>query len=297
MKFTVQIESGLCNFLKSFVTALSIGETNILPRVNDFLIRYSPYEFGESFVLPTVRYWFEFVADCREIFDDSLICHGPHEFGESVISARLLILKSEETEQPDLINDAKVLGDHPNIVNKKLAYLFSTHSIDWFFDRNLICDTVYNRIQSGIKKIKWKNEVLSEVDRVSKQFEYPLLTIQIRTWKHELDPPNCTQIRDGVIRDYNFETYKNAIDKFLPKAKTIFLTCDKDSVLPEYFDYLKDYNVVTYIKPDHITQMQYSAATMLLGAKSDMLVCSRLSTFAECMWWFGGCKAETIPVF
>ena len=275
MKFTVQIESGLCNFLKSFVTALSIGETNILPRVN---------------------HWFD--ADCREIFDDSLICHGPHEFGESFISARFLILKSEESEQPDLINDAKVLGRKPDIINENIAHLFSENlTIDWFYDRSLICDKVYKRIQTGIEKIIWKNEVLSEVDRVSKQFEYPLLTIQIRTWTHKFDPPNCTQIRDGVIRDYNFETYKNAIDKFLPKAKTIFLTCDKDSVLPEYFDYLKDYNVVTYIKPDHITQMQYSAATMLLGAKSDMLVCSRLSTFAECMWWFGGCKAETIPDF
>ena len=279
MKFTVQIESGLCNVLKSFVTALSIGDANILPIVNH-----------------------RFDADYREILDDSLICHGPHEFGESVVSARLLILKSEEGEQPDLINDAKALGDHPNIANKSLAYLFSTHSIDWFFDRNLICDLVYNRIQTGIKKIKWKNEVLSEVERVSKEFEYPLLTIQVRTWTHKFDPRNCTQIRDGVIRDYNFETYKNAIDIFLNSEippKTIFLTSDVDGVIPEYLDYLKNHNVkvVTYTQPENVTQMQYSAASMLIAAKCDMLVCCRLSSFAECMWWFGGCKANAIPVF
>jgi hypothetical protein len=274
MKFTVEILSGLCNVIKSLVTALSIGETNILPRFNA-----------------------HFDADYNEILDDTLICHGPHEFGESFISARFLILKSEENQQPDLINDAKVLGDHPNIVNKKLAPLFSTHSIDWFFNRNLICDTVYNRIQSGISKIKWKNEVLSEVDRVSKDFEYPLLTIQIRTWTHKFDPPNCTSIRDGVIRDYNFETYKNAIDKFLPNVKTIFLTSDNDSVLPQYIEYLKDYNVITYTKPDNVTQMQYSSASMLIASKCDMLVCNRLSTFSECIWWFGGCKATTISVF
>jgi hypothetical protein len=203
MKFTVEILSGLCNVLKSLVTALSIGETNILPRFNA-----------------------HFDADYKEILDDSLICHGRHEFGESFVSARLLILKSEETEQPDLINDAKTLGDHPNIANKKLSYLFSTHSIDWFYDRNLISDTVYKRIMDGINKIKWRNEVLSEVERVSKNFEYPLLTVQIRTWTHKFDPPNCTSIRDGVIRDYNFEAYKNAIDKFLPEVKTIFLTSD-----------------------------------------------------------------------
>ena len=279
MKFTVEILSGLCNVLKSFITALSIGETNILPRHNA-----------------------HFDADYSEILDDSLICHGPHEFGESFVSARLLILKSEEHEQSDLINDAKKLGDHPNIRNKTLSYLFSTHSIDWFYDKNLISDRVYNRIMGGINKIKWKEVVLSEVSRISENFEYPLLSIQIRTWRHQFDPPNCTSIRDGVIRDYNFETYKNAIDKFLNSEsppKTIFLTSDIDSVLPEYLEYLKSYNVnvVTYTKPENITQMQYSAASMLIASKCNMLVCSRLSTFAECIWWFGGAKASTIAVF
>jgi len=277
MKFTVEILTGLCNVLKSFVTALSIGEANILPRFDA-----------------------HFDADYREILDDSLICHNPNEFGESVVSARLLILKSEEEDQLDLINDGKALGDHPNIRNKKLAYLFSTKTIDWFFDRNLISDKVFNRIMHGISKIKWRNEVLSEVERVSQNFEYPLLSIQIRTWTHQFDPPNCTSIRDGVIRDYNFETYKNAIDQFLNSEtppKTIFLTADVDSVLPQYLEYLKDYNVVTYTKPKHVTQMQYSAATMLIASKCDMLVCCRLSTFAECIWWFGKCKAKTIPVF
>jgi hypothetical protein len=282
MKFTVEVLSGLCNVLKSFVTALSmtdIGGTNILPKYNN---------------------WFD--ANYTEILDDSLICHGDHEYGESFVSARFLILKSEEPDQPDLINDAKSLGDHPNIANKSLSHLFSTHSIDWFYDRNLISDKVYERIQTGINRIKWKDEVLSEVDRVSKDFEYPLLTVQIRTWTHKFDPPNCTSIRDGVVRDYNFETYKNAIDVFLQNEnppKTIFLTSDSDSVLQTYIDYFKNYNVnvVTYTQPDNITQMQYSAASMLIGSKCDMLVCNRLSTFAECIWWFGECKAKTIPLF
>jgi hypothetical protein len=274
MLFTVEILSGLCNVLKSLITALSIGNTNILPRFNIHLD-----------------------ANYNEILDDSLICHGKHEYGNSFISARFLILKSEEQEQPDLINDGKALGKHPDILNNNLIHLFSTHTIDWFYDRNLICDRVFNRIMNGIEKIKWKKEVLDEVNRITSQFQYPLLAIQIRTWTHKFDPPNTTSIRDGVIRDYNFETYKNAIDKFLPNAKTIFLTADNDSVLPQYQEYLKDYNVVTYTQPTHITQMQYSAATMLIASHCNMLVCCRLSTYAECIWWFGKCKANVIPVF
>lgn len=274
MKFTVEILSGLCNVLKSFITALSITETNILPRFDA-----------------------HFDANYNEILDDSLICHNQQEFGESFVSARFLILKSEESEQNDLINDAKVLGDHPNIRNKNLAHLFSTHSIDWFYDRSLICDKVFNRIIYGIEKIKWKNIILNEVNNISQKFEYPLLTIQIRTWTHKFDPPNCTSIRDGVIRNYNFETYKTAIDSFLPNVKSIFLTSDNDSVLPMYLEYLKNYKVITHTQPPHLTQMQYSTVSMLLGSKCDMLVCCRLSTYAECMWWFGKCKAKVIPVF
>jgi len=279
MRYTVQILTGLGNVLKSFITALSIGDANILPRFDA-----------------------HFPADYREILDKSLICHNRYEFGEDFVTARFLILKSEEEQQPDLVNDAKVWGDHPNIRNKKLAPLFSTNSIDWFYDRSLISDKVFNRIMYGISKIKWRNEVLSEVGRVTQDFEYPLLSVQIRTWGHQYDPPDCINIRDGVVRDYNFETYKNAIEQFLNSdtpPKTIFLTSDVDSVLPEYLEYLKKYdvNVITYTQPEHITQMQYSAASMLIASKCDMLVGCRLSTFAECIWWFGGCRAKTIPVF
>jgi len=276
VNFTVEVRSGLCNVLKSFATALSIGKANVLPNLH-----------------------IHFDADYREILDDSLICHGPHELGASFISARLLILKSEEKDQTDLINDAKVLGSHPDIVNKKLAPLFSTHTIDWFYDRKLICDKVYNRIQSGIQKIKWRPEVSAEVNRVSKEFEGPTLAVQIRTWSHPFDPPNCTSIRDGVVRDYNFETYKKAIDKFIPKAKTVFLTADREDVLKEYVNHLSKYDIkiVTYAQPIGVTQMQYSAATMLAASKCSMVVGSRLSTFLECIWWFGECRANVIPVF
>lgn len=274
VKFTVEILSGLCNVLKSLVTALSIGSTNILPRLDA-----------------------HFDADYREILDDSLICHGAEEFGQSFISARFLILKTEENEQTDLINDAKILGEHPNIVNKQLKFMFSEKTIDWFYNRSLICDKVYNRIMNGIEKIKWRQEVLTEVDKITSKFIHPVLCIQIRTWTHKFDPKNIFSIKDGVTRAYNFETYKTAIDKFLPECASIFLTADNDSVLPQYIEYLNKYNIITYTQPNDKTQMQFSAASMLIGSKCDMLVVSRLSTYAECMWWFGGCKAEVIPVF
>lgn len=281
MKFTVECRSGFCNSLKALVSALSIDNTI-------------------TNILPNKAWWHGAAWD--ELLDDSLICHNSSEFGESFISARFLILKEEETEQPILYNDARNCGCHPNITNSKLKYLFSTHSICiGFFDRSLICDKVFNRIQLGIQKVKWNNIILNEFNKIKAQLlgQGPLLTIQIRTWqsKQAGDRPDLLTYNDGVQRKYSFELYKNEIDKFLPKAKVIFLTIDREDLLPEYIDYLKDYNVVTYLKNDtNLTSLQHSAVTMLLGSLSDMLVCSRLSTFAECMWWFGQCKADVLPV-
>jgi len=290
VSFTVEILSGFCNVLKSLVTALSIGDTNLLPRTD------CSHYYGEGGV----------GGDFREILDDSLICHGNSEMGESFISARFLILKEEEKDQQDLINDTKVWGSDLhggiNIINKNILHLFSAHTIDWFYDRTLICDKVFNRIQTGIEKVKWRDLVLNEVKNIIQQFEGNILTIQIRTWRaHHIgdikDLTNRKIFNDGVIRDYNFETYKNAIDKFLSETKTIFLTADCDDALTEYMEYLKNYKVIIYTQPSHITHLQYSAATMLIASHCNMLVCSRISTFAECIWWFGGCKAKVIPVF
>tara|TARA_B100001063_G_scaffold138607_2_gene129502 strand:- start:8483 stop:9370 length:888 start_codon:yes stop_codon:yes gene_type:complete len=294
MKFTVEVKSGFCNVLKSLVTALSINEnTNILP---------------------LKKTWWPEGASWDDLLDDELICHNSSELGESFISARFLILKTEESEQPNIKSDTNAWGcsSHPipghagahlgiNIANAKLVPLFSNHKIDWSFDRSLICDKVFNRIQLGIQRVKWNNIITDEFNKVkSKLLNFgPLLTIQIRTWQsHQAgDRSDLLTYNDGVQRKYSFELYKTEIDKVLSKDKTIFLTIDREDLLPQYINYLKDYNVITYYKNEtNLSSFQYSAVTMLLGSLSDFLVCSRLSTFAECMWWFGGCKAKVLPV-
>jgi len=286
MIFTIEIKSGFCNVLKSLVTALSINEnTNVLPRPDA---------------------WWPDGALWNMLLQDNLICHNSSEFGESFISARFLILKTEEDEQHHIKNDTNNWGSDVNnginILNDNLLPLFSNHVIDWSFDRSLICDTVFNRIQLGIQRVKWNDIIIDEFNRIKTKLlnnDGELLTIQIRTWqsKNAGDIDNLLTLNDGVTRKYSFELYKNEIDKFLPKTKTIFLTIDREDLLPQYIDYLKDYNVVTYVKSNsNLTSLQHSAVTMLLGSLCDLLVCSRVSTFAECIWWFGGCKAEVNTV-
>lgn len=274
--FTIEILTGLGNVLKSFITALTIGPTNIRCRTD----LWHPTNYSE-------------------ILDDSHICKGKHEYGHPFTSCRLLILASEASEQAHLDNEF----NRTNIIDvavsyPDLAYLFAEKNIDWFYDRSLICDRVFNRIMSGIDKIKWRPEVLSELGRVQAQFIHPVLSVNIRTWTHKYDPPNLTSRTDEPgKRTYNFETYKTAIERFLPDCKSIFISTDNDNVLPEYLELLKDYTVIIYNQPKHMTHLQYSAVNILLSSKCDYLVCNRLSTFSECIWWFSRCRQKVIPVF
>lgn len=274
--FTIEILTGFGNVMKSFITALTIGHTNIRCR-NDL---WHPTNYSE-------------------ILDDSHICHGPLEYGQPFTSCRLLILASEGNEQAHLDNDF----NRTNIIDVAVLYphlehLFAMKNIDWHYDRSLICDKVYNRIISGIDKIKWRSEVLSEVERIQWKFVHPVLTVNIRTWTHKYDPPNLTSRNDEPgKRRYDFQTYKEAIEKFLPECKSVFIGADNDRVLPEYLELLKEYTVITYKQPPYITDLQYSAINMLLSSKCDYLVCSRLSTFSECIWWFSRCRQKVIPLF
>jgi hypothetical protein len=276
MMFTIEILTGLGNVLKSFITALSMGPTNIRCR-NDL---WHPTNY-------------------REILDDSHICFRGEDYGHPFTSCRLLILASEGSEQKHLDNEF----NRTNIIDVAVTYpdlkhLFAEKNIDWFYDRSLISDKVFNRIMGGIEKIKWRPEVLSEVERVQANFIHPVLSINIRTWTHKYDPPNLTsRTNEPGKRIYNFETYKSAIEKFLPDCKSVFISTDNDNVLPEYLELLKDYNVIIYKQREHVTHLQYSAANILLSSKCDYLVCNRLSTFSECIWWFSGCRQKVISLF
>ena len=273
--FTIIPMCGPGNVLKSFITALSISKnTNIVCTNVHHPTNYS------------------------EIFEDSQICHGSNEYGESFASCRFLILSSESNEQKHLENELNAPDSLIDIPNKGLHYLFAPKAIDWFYDRTLICDKVYNRIMSGINRIKWKSKILLEVEKIKQTFIHPVLTINIRTWMHKYDPPGLLNRTDEPCRRlYNFETYKSAIEKFLPSCKTILLSSDNESVLPEYLEFLKDYNVIIYKQKQEITDLQYSFINMLISSKCDFMVCSRLSTFAECIWWLSECKQSVIPLY
>lgn len=271
--FTIEPVSGFCNNLKAFITASSIGDTNIRCRT----------DLG----LPT---------DYSQIFNDKHLCHGPSEYGEPYSSCRFRILEDEDAGQQQLTNELW-LWDPLVIRAGGSDVRFANKTIDWFYDRSLVSDKVFNRIMGSIDKITWQPQIILEVERLRQTLIHPVLTVSIRTWTYKYDPPNLTQRTDEPCkRQYNFESYKTAIEQFLPDCKTVILCTDNENVLPEYYELLKGHKVVFY-KQEGLSDLQYAAINLLLCAKGDYMVCSRLSTFSECIWWFSRCQQKVIPLF
>jgi hypothetical protein len=267
--------AGIGNTLKGFISALSICDdvdVKIQCNINSIL------------------------GDFSKIIDEKFIVQNDDDLKKRDIfsSCRFLIKKEEEEYQFDLSNEYSCYTAVDLSYDKKYWYLFSQKvMIDWYFERKLIHDKVFERIQNGIKKIIWKQEIMDEVDKTCQQIQFPALGVSIRTW-------NAQHSGDrGCTRPYNKEEYmkkmQNIIDNYA--INTIFMSYDNHNVIESYDSFLKDYKVITYVPTDDIDLLQIAIIKILILSKCEYFVCNRISTFAELVFWFGECKQIVQTVF
>jgi len=258
-------EAGIGNTLKGFITGLSITDNCIIVNnYNSILGNYSS------------------VLDGLHI--------GDNLGKESFSTCRFLILKEEESEQPDLVNEfSNDKRARSNLDNLNLWPMFSEHFIDWYYDRSLICDKAFNRILLAISKIKWNDIVLNEVNKYS--IPQNTLAVSVRTWTapHE----------HNIQRSYSTADYINSIIKMTSEnnISNVFISYDNINIKNEYSNFLEKYNIIEYIKPSHITELQYAVIKMLLLAKCEYLICNRISTYSELVFWFSKCTQKVLHLY
>jgi hypothetical protein len=114
-------------------------------------------------------------------------------------------------------------------------------------------------------------------------FKGTVLGVSVRTWKspHEYN----------VDRPYNKLDYINAINE--NKSETLFISFDNLDEEKEY----SQFTYITYKKPAHITFLQYSCIKMLILSNCNTLICNRISTFSEMIYWISRCKQKVIPLY
>jgi hypothetical protein len=260
---------GIGNALKGFISFLSINENTKMLYNNEYIL-----------------------GDYQNIFDSSHILDEKYSINYiKLFSWRFLILKNEESIQQHLTNEITDFKLVYNI-NKQFDLFSTTTAIDSYYKRNLICDNVFERIMKGINRICWNQQITTELNKLLVNITDPILGISVRTWEasHEKNVTN--------YRSFNINDYKKAIDKFTTNKKinSIFISYDNHKVEPQFLEYLKDYNIITYNKPVHITQLQYVVIKMLLLSKCNYFICNRISTFSELVFWFSGCTQEVIDI-
>lgn len=258
--------AGIGNTLKGFISALSINDdTKIVNNYSAMLGNYST------------------------ILDESHIT--TIEGRERFSSCRFLILKSEEDLQRDLPNEFSSYTD-VDLDNIYLKQYFSKSvMIDWYYDRSLINDQVFNRFMSAIDKIRWTSIVNSEVSKTLLQFKHPIVGVSVRSWTapHERN----------INRPYSAQVYKDAISSIVnsKQVNTLFISYDNIGVSKDYSSYLEKYNVITYSKPNYINELQYAVIKMLLLSNCNYFICNRISTFSELVFWFSRCSQEVIALY
>lgn len=268
--------AGIGNTLKGFISGLTINNNTKI-------------ECNANYILGN----FDSILDSKYILNRQ---DANNFIIEPFSSCRWLILKEEESLQKDLPYEYSNYND-VDLNNKKYKHLFTSKvTIDHYYNRALIADTVFERFMKVIKTIQFTDIIYDEINKYNIQFKNTL-GISVRTWKasHEYN----------INRNYNFDEYKNAIINVLKNntiIDTLVISLDNDSVENQYTDLIKNINsnikLIIYKETEHpINHLQYVMIKVLLLSKCGFFICNRISTFSELVFWFSECRQIVIPLF
>lgn len=274
-KVHIQFGAGIGNTLKGFISGLTVNPNTKI-------------ECNSNYILGN----FDTILDQKYILTEIDI---QNNIIEPFSSCRWLILKEEESIQIDLPYEYSNYNA-VDLNNPKYTHLFTPKvTIDHNYDRSLIHDNVYNRFMKIIRSISFQPIIYSEVNKYENKYKIDFETslgISVRTWtaSHEYN----------INRPYSFDIYKKAITEVLsnnPQIKTIVLSLDNERIEPEYIELLQKYDVnINIYRETDMNHLQYIIIKMLLLSKCGHLICNRISTFSELVFWFGECRQHVVPV-
>lgn len=182
----------------------------------------------------------------------------------------------------------------PFVSSGYLSYPQSPRHVDFEYHR--IPRVFQMEIVRQFLRLKVKPQIKDEVDN----FHTPQVSVQLRTWK----APHDVNHGEAISRRkfFNLEWVFSKIDSF-PENHSFFITGDCDEVIETIQNRYKN-RAITYNRktlrdsPNHYEKIKEDLTELLIGSKASNIIGSLFSTFTECMWYLGGCKARVIlPVF
>ena len=260
---TKTYQDGIGNVMKGFLSGFSIYPNTKIECNPD-------YSLGQ----------YDTVLDSKHIY-----AAGPYQ---PFYTCRLLVLRSEEDDQPTIENEFPYTN---GCGNPMLNHNFSTTKlIDWNYDPAKIHPRIRHRILSAIDRIQFRPFVLEQVQSYTSQFgSGKTLGVSVRTWTapHE----------KSIDRPYSFDVYKDVICSNLEDVSTVVLSVDNLDVLPEYLKLLSNVHVIVLTPTGTENPTQYAFIKMLTLAHCNVFIGNRISTFTELVFWFSHHKTKVVTVF
>lgn len=267
--------NGLGNYLKTYITMVSIAE--------------SPLQMK---VVTTD----EMNCDYHNILDEKHVIR-PNDLPSNTprfFNCGLMVLADER----DQVNVPNEYNSHQcEFVPGHLRHLFRcVSSIDLCHDASLISPQVYDRIMDVIRhKLLLKQEIVDHANHYMTDKDDEMMGISVRTWnaKHE----------HGVQLPYDKHVYFQAIRDTMQKFPTIrsaFLSCDNTEEVDVYLDFMREHfpHVIVHVKDQgELTYLQHAMVKVLILSKCRYFICNRISTFAELVFWYSGLKQFIVPLF
>lgn len=258
---------GLGNKLKAFIDFLSINKNTKIENADAI-----PYNNFGSILSDKYIYNEKTDTNCMSFYTN-----------------RLLVLKREEKEQDNLINE---FSQHSFDVGE-LKYLYSDKHIDTYYERDRLSSALKSRILNTIHSIQFKPHIYEKVNQMT-IFKGITLIVSIRTWNAPTEK--------NVQRPYDSNIYKNKIREVLDKHKNIeniYVTIDNESYLKEYMGYFMGLHKTVYFyhRPSDLSELENAMIQVLIASKCQYMIGNRISSFTELIWWFSDLKTETYTVY
>jgi hypothetical protein len=266
---------GLGNYLKGFVTMLSIAESPEQMKI------VSSDDMN---------------CDYHNILD---ACHVIRACDLSPKYARFfncgLMVLADETDQLNIPNEYNT--HHFEFVPPHLRHLFGCKaSIDLCYDPSLISPRVYDRIMDVLRRrLRLKASIVREADEFMAGKDNAL-GVSVRSWTapHE----------HGVHRPYDRNVYLDKLVQTLrqfPDIRDVVISCDNDQEVAVYEDFLRMHfpsvELHTTKARSELTYLQHGMVKMLILSRCKYFICNRISTFSEMVFWYSGMKQRIFPLF
>ena len=263
--------AGLCNRIKSLLSAMRIAEFN------------NGLEVKIDWPLTPA------VGECHftDLFENkNMIIRKPDYPPQSKIYNlwRFAILPNDPIP-PNFFQGGVRYNN--NIKFNGFSHNNNGRNIDLEFDR--IPEEIRLDYLKQLKKLKIKNNILQEVKNFSKKFNNNTVSVQIRSW-------NDDPIKQKL---FNINDFYKLMDSM--ENNNFFVTADTPEIIEKM---KKRYGDKIITRENYKETMGHrergqkqgvidAMIDLLLLSKNKTLIGTYVSTFSEMSWWFSNCKQKT----